>query len=78
MAEEIKEASPEPEIQSALGQVVSETGVSETGVSETLQADKLENDALKYHLLGPSLTKAGQDSVDQQKAGSNELRSDFR
>jgi hypothetical protein len=25
------------------------------------------HDTLKYHLLGPSLTKAGQDSVDQQK-----------
>jgi len=29
-----------------------------------------EHDTLKYHLLGPSLTKAGQDSVDQQKAAS--------
>ena len=28
---------------------------------------KEEHDTLKYHLLGPSLTKAGQDSVDQQK-----------
>ncbi|KAH9903743.1 impB/mucB/samB family protein [Xylariomycetidae sp. FL2044] len=26
-----------------------------------------EHDTLKYHLLGPSLTKAGQDSVDQSK-----------
>jgi len=26
-----------------------------------------EHDSLKYHLLGPSLTKAGQDSVDQAK-----------
>ncbi|KAL8708581.1 MAG: hypothetical protein Q9220_006516 [cf. Caloplaca sp. 1 TL-2023] len=26
-----------------------------------------EHDTLKYHLLGPSLTKAGQDTVDQQK-----------
>ncbi|MCJ1285980.1 hypothetical protein MMC26_005322 [Xylographa opegraphella] len=25
------------------------------------------HDSLRYHLLGPSLTKAGQDSVDQQK-----------
>lgn len=25
------------------------------------------HETLKYHLLGPSLTKAGQDSVDQQK-----------
>lgn len=27
----------------------------------------LEHESLKYHLLGPSLTKAGQDSVDQFK-----------
>ncbi len=27
-----------------------------------------DQDSLKYHLLGPSLTKAGQESVDQQKA----------
>ena len=26
-----------------------------------------EHDTLKYHLLGPSLTKAGQDAVDQSK-----------
>jgi DNA polymerase kappa len=26
-----------------------------------------EHETLKYHLLGPSLTKSGQDSVDQQK-----------
>ena len=25
------------------------------------------HDTLKYHLLGPSLLKAGQDSVDQKK-----------
>jgi len=25
------------------------------------------HDTLKYHLLGPSLTKAGQDAVDQKK-----------
>jgi len=30
-------------------------------------AKAAEHDTLKYHLLGPSLTKAGQDSVDQQK-----------
>lgn len=28
-----------------------------------------KHNTLKYHLLGPSLTKAGQDSVDQQKVG---------
>lgn len=26
-----------------------------------------EHETLKYHLLGPSLTKSGQDTVDQQK-----------
>jgi DNA polymerase kappa len=26
-----------------------------------------DEESLKYHLLGPSLTKAGQDSVDQRK-----------
>jgi DNA polymerase kappa len=26
-----------------------------------------EEETLKYHLLGPSLTKAGQDAVDQRK-----------
>lgn len=30
------------------------------------------DETLKYHLLGPSLTKAGQDSVDQQRV-SREL-----
>jgi DNA polymerase kappa len=30
-------------------------------------AASTEHDSLKYHLLGPSLTKAGQDTVDQQK-----------
>ncbi|KAI1806349.1 IMS-domain-containing protein [Daldinia bambusicola] len=29
--------------------------------------DDHQHDTLKYHLLGPSLTKAGQDSVDQSK-----------
>ena len=32
-----------------------------------------EHDTLKYHLLGPSLTKAGQDAVDQQKATLSQL-----
>ena len=33
----------------------------------TTVKDDLGNDTLKYQLLGPSLTKAGQDAVDQQK-----------
>lgn len=32
-----------------------------------------EHDTLKYHLLGPSLTKAGQDAVDQQKVILSEV-----
>lgn len=32
-----------------------------------------EHNTLKYHLLGPSLTKAGQDAVDQQKANSSKI-----
>ncbi|OTA68668.1 DNA polymerase kappa [Hypoxylon sp. EC38] len=38
-------------------------------VTETdkLEQDDRQHDTLKYHLLGPSLTKAGQDSVDQSK-----------
>lgn len=34
------------------------------------QVDDLEHATLKYSLLGPSLLKAGQDSVDQSKACS--------
>ena len=33
----------------------------------SLEKEISEHDTLKYHLLGPSLTKAGQDTVDQQK-----------
>jgi DNA polymerase kappa len=29
-----------------------------------------DHNTLKYSLLGPSLTKSGQDNVDQQKAGA--------
>lgn len=32
---------------------------------DEVKADDYET--LKYHLLGPSLTKAGQDAVDQRK-----------
>jgi DNA polymerase kappa len=39
------------------------------------EIDPLEDDddnlkTLKYHLLGPSLTKAGQDKVDQSKVST--------
>lgn len=35
--------------------------------ADKLEQDDRQHDTLKYHLLGPSLTKAGQDSVDQSK-----------
>lgn len=35
--------------------------------SDSLKIGSREHDTLKYHLLGPSLTKAGQDQVDQKK-----------
>ena len=37
-----------------------------TGV-DAATLDKVDHETLKYHLLGPSLTKAGQDDVDQQR-----------
>lgn len=43
---------------------------SEEHVKESLSAPTdagSGHDTLKYQLLGPSLTKAGQDTVDQQK-----------
>ena len=40
---------------------------------EAVQPGSSEHDTLKYHLLGPSLTKAGQDSVDQQKVAPSHL-----
>ena len=51
--------------------VINRQGPSSEGqeaVAETESAPSVsEHDTLKYHLLGPSLTKAGQDKVDQQK-----------
>lgn len=38
--------------------------------SPPLQPADEDFETLKYQLLGPSLTKAGQDSVDQQKVRS--------
>ena len=36
-------------------------------VEKEKEVDETEDETLKYHLLGPSLTKAGQDAVDQRK-----------
>ena len=44
-----------------------EPEAQESGTVAAAQVVVSEHDTLKYHLLGPSLTKAGQDSVDQQK-----------
>ncbi|KAI1209799.1 IMS-domain-containing protein [Annulohypoxylon truncatum] len=52
---------------------LSETTKSEEPGSNSSKQDdhqsrhQRQHDTLKYHLLGPSLTKAGQDSVDQSK-----------
>lgn len=35
------------------------------------QLETSEDETLKYHLLGPSLTKAGQDAVDQRKVSKH-------
>lgn len=37
------------------------------GVEPTAAPDASQHHSLKYHLLGPSLTKSGQDGVDQKK-----------
>ncbi|KAK1762085.1 hypothetical protein QBC33DRAFT_552777 [Phialemonium atrogriseum] len=44
-------------------------GVAEDDVSkeDTVEDVKSDHETLKYQLLGPSLTKAGQKSVDQSK-----------
>jgi len=41
--------------------------VSVDDETKTHKDDLDEHETLKYHLLGPSLTKAGQDTVDQSK-----------
>ena len=43
------------------------TAVDTTDTEGHSQATNDGHDSLRYHLLGPSLTKAGQDSVNQQK-----------
>lgn len=58
----------------ACEQVVVNAAASVQHLTETV-AEK--HDSLKYHLLGPSLTKAGQDSVDQRKVRKHSLRPGF-
>lgn len=46
------------------------TKIGETELGPDSATDKsLSHTTLRYQLLGPSLTKAGQDAVDQQKVG---------
>lgn len=42
-------------------------------VADVSKAAEAEHATLKYSLLGPSLTKAGQDSVDQSKVRGRSL-----
>ncbi|KAI1375490.1 IMS-domain-containing protein [Hypoxylon crocopeplum] len=44
-----------------------ESDAHEVNAANSSKEDDHQHDTLKYHLLGPSLTKAGQDSVDQSK-----------
>lgn len=53
----------------------SPSNAQDTSVEAVGRAGVNEHDTLKYHLLGPSLTKAGQDSVDQQKVDLQHLNS---
>lgn len=46
-------------------------GVGAAGPSRLNAAPVSQHATLKYSLLGPSLTKAGQDSVDQAKVTNN-------
>jgi len=43
------------------------SGDNDDSISSSATPSATQHRTLKYHLLGPSLTKAGQDSVDQKK-----------
>ena len=45
----------------------------EESVEKKEQSPETQDETLKYHLLGPSLTKAGQDEVDQRKVSRTAL-----
>jgi DNA polymerase kappa len=47
--------------------MTAEPGEEQATLDNEVEDDNLKT--LKYHLLGPSLTKAGQDKVDQSKVG---------
>ena len=49
------------------GAPLQQDGSKKAADARVVEKEAAEHDTLKYHLLGPSLTKAGQDKVDQQK-----------
>lgn len=49
------------------GALLQQDGSKKAADERVVEKEAAEHDTLKYHLLGPSLTKAGQDKVDQQK-----------
>lgn len=57
-----------PEPPTSPSAAVHDDGLRDGGLPEDVKAIT-EHGTLKYSLLGPSLTKAGQDSVDQSKVG---------
>ena len=54
-----------PSLDSAMQSQSEEIVGKESSSPSNCKEDEYET--LKYHLLGPSLTKAGQDAVDQKK-----------
>jgi DNA polymerase kappa len=52
------------------------SGELPTDAPNLTNGEDAEYKTLKYHLLGPSLTKAGQDKVDQSKVGAPKHRAE--
>lgn len=48
-------------------------GPADENPEKTAPRAEEDYETLKYQLLGPSLTKAGQDAVDQQKVRASEV-----
>lgn len=57
--------APPPDLRQSTRAMRAAAHIPETPQAATVTNN--EHDSLKYHLLGPSLTKAGQDTVDQNK-----------
>lgn len=81
MTNHMTQDAPHPDRQSILAARNSEEQEATTGdgnsglVADTdhVGASSSTHASLKYSLLGPSLTKAGQDSVDQSKASAQHM-----